>query len=232
MNNHNLFICSNCKGTDFVTIDNENVCKECGFVLSYGEKQQIMDRVKNKIIHFNNILSTIETINNSEIDDVLEEIRTKVEEGMDPAFVDSVYISETLKKFGKKKKYVLNIQIHNIFSNNTSFWIREKKNITILFTGFVLFISKNYSEALERSMPYYQILNNIIKYLDDNNSNCIPVNGPNESIDIFFDRFINNLCDVYLKNTKSENKVFYVPTIYNYPNKLYTGDFFFNPYMK
>lgn len=223
MSNDIFSECKKCMGTCFIAVENERICHTCGNIMDYGKKHQSMDRIKNKIIHFNNILKNIETVNQEDVDEILLKIQENIDNGLDPVFVDPQYISDVMKSIGKKN-YILNIQVFNQFSKkNFMGSAKDRRNINILFIGFITYVSHNYPEILDKSMSYYQILYNIYRYLEVGFDFKFSVTKKvNEDIDIVFENFINNICDTfsdkeYVPNTDIE----LVPEVLRFPNHMY-----------
>lgn len=223
MSNDIFSECRNCTGTCFIAVENERICHTCGYIMDYGKKQQSVDRIKNKIIHFNNILKNIETVNQKDVDYILEKIYENINNGLDPIFVDPQYISDVMKSVGKKN-YILNIQVFNQFSKkNFMGAVRDRHNINILFIGFISYISHNHPEILDKSMSYYQILYNIYRYLEIGFDFKFSVTKKvNEDIDIVFNSFINNICDTFSDKEYIPNiNIKLTPEVSKFPNNMY-----------
>lgn len=216
--------CRKCKSKSFLIINGDTICKSCGLFLFKNSNNIINEKTKNKIIHLNNVLKNIETINQLEINEMLEEIEKNIQQDFDISFIDSTYISDVLRKKGRKS-YVLNIQVYNQFLQNKLFHSnKDKKIVSTIFIGFMKFAIKLNPEILNASIPYLQILHNIYKYIDINiNIKPSLSRNVNENLNIIFDEFLNSLCDKYIgdKNDTEEKGLLFCPVINNFPNNLY-----------
>lgn len=222
--NHDFIECHKCKDKLFLIIDGDTICKNCGIFLFKNSNNVFNEKTKNKLIHLNNVLKNIETVNQTEIDELLKEIENNIDENTDLSFIDSTYIGDILKKKGKKG-YILNIQVYNQFLQNKLFHSnKDKKTVALIFCGFMKYVIEVDSMLLNTSIPYLQILYNIYKYLDiEIDIKPSLSRNINEKINIIFDNFLNSLCDKYIdvrNNKKNKNRIFF-PNIKRYPNKLF-----------
>ncbi|QKE44478.1 putative viral late transcription factor 3 [Yalta virus] len=225
--NDDFIDCRKCKGKSFLITNGDTICKSCGLFLFKNSNNTINEKTKNKIIHLNNVLKNIETINQIEIDEMLDEIEKNITDDIDVGFIDSTYIADILKKKGKKS-YVLNIQVYNQFLQNNLFHTnKDKKIVSTIFIGFMKYAIELNSDILNGSIPYLQILHNIYKYLDINiNIKPSLSRNVNENLNIIFDGFLNSLCDKYIgdKHKVDEKTILFSPSIDHYPNIMYEED--------
>lgn len=206
--------CEKCKENSIIIVDEELVCSICGLFL-YGANSKIIgDKKKNKMIHFNDVLKNIESINQKDVDEVLKKIKKNK---TDPNFIDSTYIDNVLKESGKKS-YILNIQVYNQYLENRPFQTNdEKKDVMTVFNGFMKYLIENDSDILNNSIPYLQILFNIYKYLDMGlDIQMSASRNSSETLNTVFDNFLNDLCDKYFDKNKIKTDESFVPNIKNF----------------
>lgn len=213
-----LFLqCEICKEKSIIIVDDELVCSICGILLYGANNKIIVDKKKNKLIHFGDVLKNIESINQKDVDEVLREIKKN---NIDPNFIDSTYIDNILKD-GGKKNYILNIQVYNQYLENRPFQTNnEKKDVMTVFDGFMKYLMETESDILNNSIPYLQILFNIYKYLDMGIEIQMSASrNYNESLNTVFENFLYSLCDQHFSKSKETNKKMFVPNIKNFKKK-------------
>lgn len=221
--------CENCDSNVFFLYDNFLTCDNCGLILSKKSKINNDEKNKNKIIHLNNVLKNLETINVMYIEKLHDELlETIKKENIDTKFIDSTYICEFLKKKGIKK-YIVDIWLLYRYKNiEFKLSNKDKEIIKIIFKEYTKYLC--YIKTTNNSISYHQILYIIYKYLDiDLDVNLKPSitkNNNNHILNTFND-FLNYLCEKYY-NEKSDktNDIIFVPEINNFPNSFYSKDMF------
>lgn len=219
--------CKKCKSRSFYLDNGYPICDRCGLFLSNNKKLNYNEKTKNKSIHLNNVLKNIETVNVSQIDELVKIVEEKIaENNINPEFVDSTYVCEILKKAGKKS-YILDIQVYNKFiQNNLRHSNTDKKAIKIIFNAFFQYASEVNPKLYNNSISYHQILHNIYKYLDVKIDIKPSLSRTkNEELNNIFEDFLNYLCETYYNNSrKTQENNFFSPEIKTFPNIFYTKE--------
>lgn len=230
--------CVKCNNNIFDFNNGSGTCINCGFEIIEKIKipQSSNERNRNKIIHLNNVLKNMETIDVSLVTDLYNKLLNKIEkEQINPEFIDSTYISEFLKKQGKKN-YILTIWLYNRFKGiEFKLSQTEKSSIKLIFNEFVDYISVQnslHNKRSEGSISYQVILYEIHKYLKYkiNLKPSITKNKNEEQI-ILFENFLNEICENHYNVKKKESEIKNkeidcIPMFHDYPNIDFDNNMF------
>lgn len=198
--------CNSCYNNIFKIIHGSYICINCDLMLlskNNKNSSNIFDINKNKLVHLNNILKKMETIDLNLLNKLYLDLSNILKkEKIKKCYIDNVFISKFLKK-KKIKNYIIEMFLLNKI-HNINFYLTEqnKQDIRLIFSEYIKFNNTNSNFFLYKktnSISYYKILSIIFKYLNIDSS--IKDNNIYFSDEIFdqFIFFIKN------KNMKSVN---------------------------
>ncbi|AAT99855.1 putative viral late transcription factor 3 [Diachasmimorpha longicaudata entomopoxvirus] len=179
--------CSKCDSEDLIYSKKVLFCNRCGEHIS--NLNTFAETSKNKLIHLNNVLKSMETVDMFLLDKLYEKLLKKIEyEELDDDFIDTTYIHDYLKQEGHKN-FVTVMFLLNRYNNIDFYLCRTKKEyIKIIFTEFIDFFTKYYTGV---AISYHTLLTRIYSYLliETNLTPSLTKNN-NHDIELIFDKFL------------------------------------------